>query len=480
MSFLIYFDESNKLDQPNKIYSYYGAYGGDISTIYKVVKDIRKIYKFNKSKSELHFNEYKAGYISKYFQVLDYVINQDISINILVLNNNEADTVASNMKLNITELRDLFYVKIPERLFYGLTRRLESSIDDVRIKVDDNSEYVTMNVYENLLKQMNAHAVYRKKNYSVTSVKGKVSDYSIPLQIIDTFMGIVVFLMEETYYTNTVSSRSKSDLIYRFLTESDNIMKFQEKINIFMWEGNQEDMQQVPISEYISSFFAYKVQYDTQEITRLNKILHQHITSEMGFREKVKICMDYMNYSNSERPTLLGYLAEIENNDRNYFVRSTDALGGMIPEKTIKKENVHTFNKFISYSGQTFRSGFYVGDFQHIHKDKEKSKTKLTEGEFNCEYKLTREYNKFVAFIQAEEYWSNQPQSSCGSIYIKTNGKNVFDISSIATDLSEPERIDIDLNGIERFEIHVKGKMLGILDPVFIPANKAERGNSSK
>ncbi|MGS2778283.1 hypothetical protein ACVBAX_13015 [Robertmurraya sp. GLU-23] len=58
MNYLIYFDESNKIDQFNKQYSYYGAYGELDTSLAVIVEKIRKIFKSSGSKSELHFTEY--------------------------------------------------------------------------------------------------------------------------------------------------------------------------------------------------------------------------------------------------------------------------------------------------------------------------------------------------------------------------------------------------------------------------------------
>ena len=45
MNYLIYFDESNKIDQFNKEFSYYGAYSGTDKSLAMIVNKIRKIFK---------------------------------------------------------------------------------------------------------------------------------------------------------------------------------------------------------------------------------------------------------------------------------------------------------------------------------------------------------------------------------------------------------------------------------------------------
>ncbi|WP_445491475.1 DUF3800 domain-containing protein [Niallia sp. 03133] len=239
MNYLIYFDGSNKIDQFNKEFSYYGAYSGTDKDLAKLVKQIRKIFLNCNSSSELHFREYKKDYhLKKYLQTLHKVINENIRINILIVNNEDAFSSADKIGLSATELRNLFYIKIPERLFYGLTRDLShignnTDLVQVKIKIDSNDEYDKLFLNEKIIEQMNAHSAYRNKNYRVTKVISQDSKKSIPLQIVDTFMGIVVFLLEESYLENTDRSIVKSDLIYRFFSEGNNINRFQHQIRLF-------------------------------------------------------------------------------------------------------------------------------------------------------------------------------------------------------------------------------------------------------
>ncbi|OIK04301.1 DUF3800 domain-containing protein [Bacillus sp. MUM 13] len=321
MNYLIYFDESNKIDQFNKDFSYYGAYGATDKSLAAIVKKTKSIYKKFNSKSELHFAEYnKDRNIKKYFQVLNHVINEELRINILIVNNLDALAAAEKIGLTTKELRNLFYIKIPERLFYGVTRGL-SHIEDpknekyinVKIKIDKNDEYDEIKLHEKLIEQMNAHSAYRNKNYRVNKVFSQDSKKSIPLQIIDTFMGIVVFLLEKSYLEDSDNTKIKSDLIYRFLVEKDNIFKFQENIKLFEWTG-REELTPVNISEHVAPFIIYKSKYDTEEITRLQKVIQGSPSlTTRELREK-------MGYPNTMLNQLLGYKDQITGDGRNYFL----------------------------------------------------------------------------------------------------------------------------------------------------------------
>lgn len=58
MIYNIYFDEANKIDQPGKENSYYGAYGGSEQTMTDITQTIQGMYEELGTKSELHFGEY--------------------------------------------------------------------------------------------------------------------------------------------------------------------------------------------------------------------------------------------------------------------------------------------------------------------------------------------------------------------------------------------------------------------------------------
>ncbi|MEC1158677.1 DUF3800 domain-containing protein [Cytobacillus horneckiae] len=464
MSFLIYFDESNKLDSPNKQYSYYGAYGGNLDTMFEITKNIKDIYKNLKTKSEMHFNTYDSGeYIKKYFQVLNHVINQEIAMNILIINNQDAAKSARKMDLSIPDLRDLFYTKIPERLFYGLIRNLNvDETQDIRIKVDDATEYRTLDVYDNIKKQMNAHSAYRNKDYKVSSILGKKSDYSIPLQIMDTFMGIIVFLMEEQYYDSSISSQSRSDLIYRFLIEGNNIEKFKNQITLFKWEGNEEKMIKIPISDYISTFLTYKTQYDLQEMIKLQSAVSKPTDEEkeLSYGEKIKMYHRILGYSNRQRNTLLGYLSELDNGDRNYYLRPYANITSMETKVKIE-ENVSRVYQLKGLTDEKYRYGFKLGKVIKNNISNEE----ILSGRIDYQYLINQQKVKdssFTANMIPTDYWKSRPETICGEIKIYLDEKEVF---HTVVKSKENKKIEINLKNATNLRIVATGTMIGIVNP---------------
>ncbi|WP_243292890.1 DUF3800 domain-containing protein [Bacillus sp. FJAT-47783] len=313
MEYSIFFDESNKLDTEKK-YSYYGAYGVEQTKCDSIVDDITKILRITGKKSEYHFTEYNNDKdLAPYIYCLHHFIKTNFQINIFVVDNNIALKFARNVDISVTELRNLFYVKIPERLFYGLTRGLSDDYRTVEIVVDHSPEYGKMRVYSKLKQQMNAHAIYRGMQYYVNKAWYKDSHKSIPLQIVDLLMGIVVFLMEKSYL-NIGDDKPiiKSDLIYRFLIEENNIDLFQKQINIFKWDGQKEMIHEVNISDYLSQFMAFKTQFDVNEMTKISNVRKpDDTTKDIRLR---------MGYTNNQLRMLLGYLDQLSGKGRNTFI----------------------------------------------------------------------------------------------------------------------------------------------------------------
>ena len=319
LSYAIYFDESNKLDQANRDYSYYGALGANGKTITRIIENIKNVNSETNSQNEMHFVDYTSDTnFEKYFKSLCYVINEDVNINLMIVNNNNARNIAEKMEVTLAELRELFYVKIPERLFYGMTRRLHDK-ELINITIDQNDEYNKIQLPRKLEEQMNAHSAYRNKGYKIKQVQQLPSHKSIPLQIIDTFMGMIVFIIEKqfntniTQYNNSVSLKVKSDLIYRFLIQANNVKLFQNKITLFKWEGNKEEVIQLRLSDYLTSFIINKTRYDVQQMNKLEKI------RIMNPSQPTKYYRQSMGYSNRELKTLQGYIDELDGKGRNGY-----------------------------------------------------------------------------------------------------------------------------------------------------------------
>lgn len=206
MSFEIYFDESHKLDKYTSNYSYYGIIGWDKTTREKFNKFIEasEIY------HELHFSEFKLDQIDNYLKALEYSLDK-IESNFYIIDTEEAFKICDRIGIDNKRLRNLFYIKIPERLIYGITRKVEK-FNNIDIYIDKSNEYGSdsdsdyineknnhIELPKTLKFQLNAQSIYRGLNYSINKVNQIDSKKSKSLQIIDVLLGILVFLFEERY-----------------------------------------------------------------------------------------------------------------------------------------------------------------------------------------------------------------------------------------------------------------------------------------
>ncbi|EOS7863826.1 hypothetical protein EFL14_RS14480, partial [Enterococcus hirae] len=260
--------------------------------------------------------KYNAGDLKKYFRIIDMLLKQDISINIYILNNKEYISFGKELGLDITELKEYFYVKIPERLFYGIVRDTQN-IDKLSIFMDESTEYTTLDVYNKVKDQMNAHALYRTKKYRVGDVKGINSESSNLVQGIDVMMGIIVFILEKSYLSPSKAMLEKSDLIYRVLIEGRNIELFRSMIKLFSWSSTRDYIEEINISERLNDFLMFMNKQDAKDKFRVHKIYIDEKIDQIPEDSRIKQLKQYLGCTSREMNRYLGFLSEIEKNDRN-------------------------------------------------------------------------------------------------------------------------------------------------------------------
>src|SRR5699024_556417 len=118
----------------------------------------------------------------------------------------------------------------------------------------------------------------RNKGYKIKSVIQRPSETSIPLQIIDVFMGIISFLLNnQAINKNELQTNNnlmlKSDLIYRFLINKNNLKRFSELVKLFKWGSSKSEITEVNINDYVGNFIVRKSKFDIQEMNKLQKLL---------------------------------------------------------------------------------------------------------------------------------------------------------------------------------------------------------------
>lgn len=107
----------------------------------------------------------------------------------------------------------------------------------------------------------------------------------------------------------------KEDLIYRILSHNDNMAKLHNKVTLFQWVGETDEIDTIALSEYTSQFLVHKTRFDIQEMNRLARIMLLNPNADTKFYRQE------MGYTNRQLRTIQGYLAELNGAGRNsYYV----------------------------------------------------------------------------------------------------------------------------------------------------------------
>src|SRR5699024_1233882 len=105
----IYFDESNKLDQPDGKYAYYGAFGADSVTIHQMESYLEELFMELNTKTEMHFVDYTSDeHFEKYFKALNYILSKNININRKLDNKRHGASIDAQMGSNLLAPRASF------------------------------------------------------------------------------------------------------------------------------------------------------------------------------------------------------------------------------------------------------------------------------------------------------------------------------------------------------------------------------------
>ncbi len=232
-------------------------------------------------------------------------------------------------------MRKYFYVKIPERLFYGLVRD-DKQVDGLDIIMDDSTEYQTLGVFKQISDQMNAHSLYRGKSYHVNSVSGINSKNSRIIQMLDVILGIVVYLLEENYKDlKSYQSINKRDFIYRLLLSNNNFSILEKMISIFTWDSSDEDyLNKLELATILNQFLVFCNKMDYTDMLAVQEFylkFHSILKSLDELDKKTCVHLLKNNLQNPYSPDkvlnnslvdlFLGHLTQLEFKDRNKYLK---------------------------------------------------------------------------------------------------------------------------------------------------------------
>lgn len=357
MGYYIFFDESGKIDRQKNKYSYYGALG-----IKKSERElINKMFSKEDLERELHFQKFSLHNIDTYLKVMNKLLEVS-KFNVYLVNTQKALSVADKLSIDNCKLRELLYIKIPERLIYGILRFFDDFYN-TRIIIDKCDEYDKYQIESKLEYQLNAQSVYRDKKYIIKEVKQMDSRNDICLQGIDVLIGVISFIIDRKYYSckedlnekdfnyiisianehekniinqsykkkgaeykliiredkeklkelkciynkykfYTQSSIQKSEFIYRLINSEQKLNNI-SNIGMFMWNQNKE-VSIENINDYISKFILFKIQFDDYNKMKIMKKYKDYKVEDIKEYEKL------LGFGRNSSKIVQRYLEELD------------------------------------------------------------------------------------------------------------------------------------------------------------------------
>jgi hypothetical protein len=123
-------------------------------------------------------------------------------------------------------------------------------------------------------------------------------------------------------------------------------------------------------------------------------------------------------------------------------------------------DSIRSEANFTTNTGETFSKGYYIDSM-------------YSNAYLRPQYILNGQYEKFEAFIAPSSKWNTLNQvDNLGNVKIYGDGKLLFDSGAVASDITKPIKVEIDLTGVLKLEIQLNQSIgypqLGLLDSKFI------------
>lgn len=83
------------------------------------------------------------------------------------------------------------------------------------------------------------------------------------------------------------------------------------------------------------------------------------------------------------------------------------------------------------------------------------------------EFLLDGYYSSFEAYLAPDEYWSNNLDDKIGSLKIYADDKLIYESGIIASNITTPVKVNVDVKGVLKVKIEFSSARLGLLDAGF-------------
>lgn len=257
-NFSIFFDETGK-SSGGKV-QLMGAVGlpNDIyyNQKYLKMRELNKKYNY-------HWSEYRGD--SKQRKGIKQLFEQAILlakycyINIIKYSSSDITKKAGkynsvNQNSSRSIVHDMIYSKLPERIIYGLLRGYGGNHEIVAtINIEEANEYKTINLAENLKKQLNIHSLYRGESFIVKDCRYCGKKVEIGVELTDLLIGIVRTILENNDKT---SNRKKEQIkLIIYLLRNKFLQPFLKKTRLFEL-GKSGELKELNIFPSVNMFIS--------------------------------------------------------------------------------------------------------------------------------------------------------------------------------------------------------------------------------
>lgn len=244
----LFFDESGKGKDQCKLM------GGVLipKNIYEF-KDFQDLNKELKSDNyKLHFTDYNKLDKEKYINAIRVLCKYQSFCDMLVINyrNPEGNYDKDSVK-------DMFYRKLPERIFYGMLRHNGKHINvKADLFIEEAKEYVhKIKLHESIVTTLNEQALYRGEKFIIKSFQYKHKNEEIGVELTDLLLGVIRNIMIYNVSENTGKGTLEKIKLIKEFFKIPGFKEFLSKAKLYEW-NNCESLKVVMFDKYINLFIS--------------------------------------------------------------------------------------------------------------------------------------------------------------------------------------------------------------------------------
>lgn len=249
-SLYVFFDESQLRN--NKLWIM-GAVSVE-SLFYESGEVTELTHALRKGDMKLHFTDYRESSYDNYSKALKIFLSKMYYVNFNVITFDKK--FYAHHPLISSSYNNLINEKIPERVIYGSIRdRSKLYKENIKIFIEESSEYKQLELDKKLKRQLNAQSLYRNDNFKVHKAGLYPKGKEIGIEMCDMLIGILGIIINNATMFKEDGSINKTLLSKKkFIYEHLEILKpFFLEMKYFELVGQNQITKRV-FASYINKF----------------------------------------------------------------------------------------------------------------------------------------------------------------------------------------------------------------------------------